>query len=102
VASWGDIKSKVVYYFGRDIPDAWSRRDKLVSIHGSDKGLRLWKEWLESDRPPLLLFGRREDTAEIARVGFAPLASYAPPGTNPREPMLFRFEKDLTAPPPRH
>jgi 4-amino-4-deoxy-L-arabinose transferase-like glycosyltransferase len=98
VASWGDVKSKVVYYFGRDIPDAWSRRNKLVSIHGHDKGLRLWKEWLESDRPPLLLFGHRDDTAELASVGFVPIPGDHPDQQNPREPMLFHLGKDLVPP----
>jgi len=93
VASWGDVRSKIVYYLGRDIPNAWARRDKLVGMHGLDAGLRLWKEWLESDRPPLLLFGHREDIPELAQLGFAPVQSDWARGISPREPVLFRFRR---------
>ena len=99
VATWADVKSKVVYYFGSDIPDVRYRQAKLITLNGNEKGMRLWKEWLESNRPPLLLFGQREEIAAIASVGFVPIPLEQPDEKDPHEPMLFRFEKRPTTEP---
>ena len=93
VAMWSKVDPAIVYYFGRDIPRAPLIRQRLIHIHGEEKGLVLWKNWLR-ETPRLWLIGQRTDADELAKIGYKALRDDLPvaPAWEKHAPVLYRRE----------
>jgi len=82
VALWPEHSAPLIFYFGRDIPDALRARDRLTRLHGQQEGRRLWRHWLCATSPARWVFARNAHRTELATLGFDPVAPIPPASAN--------------------
>jgi 4-amino-4-deoxy-L-arabinose transferase-like glycosyltransferase len=96
LAAWRQFDPTLIWYLGRDLPPATTRRDRLVRLYGKDQGQRIWQQWLYANDPALYIVGEKTDVAELSACGFEPEAPIE--GNAVYMPLLFRRQQT----PPGH
>lgn len=74
LATWDDVDPAIVWYAGRDIPEADKLSAKLVRLHGKAAGEAKFAQWLQSGRPTIIIAARAAGT-ELQKLGFTQVPS---------------------------